>query len=219
MEGGTGGSTAPVASSTDHEGCTQRALGAGRSPSPQQPDEDKPERGCQVCRQAYKPFSFVCRQAYHFFSWVCRQAYSHFFPTGVRVSVYCFSLKKWNTVAEEKKGSIFFKKNEKSPIDARASYSGLALRRRDREMRVYAQTTKGADAGWRKASQGAKQPQAQARCKTRQPTKKRGGAKPRNTYEPKPPAPSVGATAGSSPAREGAGDPRAPAVGRGTHGG
>lgn len=175
-EGGTGGSIAPVASSTSHEGCTQRALGAGRSPSPQQPDEDKPERGCQVCRQAYKTFSYVCRQAYHFFFWVCRQAYIFLSPTCVRVSVYCFSLKKWNTVAEERKGSIFFKKNEKAPIDARASCSGLALRRRDREMRVYAQTTKGADAGWRRASQGAKQPQARARCRTRQPTKKRGGA-------------------------------------------
>lgn len=155
VEGGTGGSIAPVASSTSHEGCARSGLGAGRSPSPQQPDEDKPDRGCQVCRQAYKLFSFVCRQAYHFFFWVCRQAYIFFSPTGVRVSVYCFSLKKWNTVAEERKGSIFFKKNEKSPIDARASCSGLALRRREREMRVYAQTTKGADAGWRKASQGA----------------------------------------------------------------
>ena len=165
MEGGTGGSTAPVASSTDHEGGAQSGLGAGRSPSPQQPDEDKPERGCQVCRQAYKPFSFVCRQAYIFLS-----------PTCVRVSVYCFSLKKWNTVAEERKGSIFFKKNEKAPTDARASCSGLAQRRRDREMRVYAQTTKGADAGWRRASRGAKQPHARARCTTRQPTKNRGGA-------------------------------------------
>lgn len=148
VEGGTGGSIAPVASSTYHEGCARSGLGAGRSPSPQQPDEDKPERGCQVCRQAYKPFSFVCRQAYHFFFLVCRQAYIFLSPTGVRVSVYCFSLKKWNTVAEERKGSIFFKKNEKAPMDARASCSGLALRRRDREMRVYAQTTKGADAGW-----------------------------------------------------------------------
>lgn len=187
VEGGIGGSTAPIASSTSHEGGARSGMGAGRSPSPQQPDEDKPERGCQVCRQAYKPFSFVCRQAYHFFFWVCRQAYHFFFwvfrqayiflsPTGVRVSVYCFSLEKWNTVAEEKKGSIFFKKNEKSPMDARASCSGLAPRRRDRERRVYAQTTKGADAGWRKASQGAVQPQAQARCTTRQPTKNRGGA-------------------------------------------
>lgn len=176
MEGGTGGSTAPVATSTDHEGGARSVLGAGRSPSPQQPDEDKPDRGCQVCRQAYKPFSFVCRQAYHFFSWVCRQAYIFLSPTCVRVSVYCFSLKKWNTVAEERKGSIFFKKNEKAPIDARASCSGLALRRRDREMRVYAQTTKGADVGWRRASQGAKQPQARARCTTRQPKKNRGGA-------------------------------------------
>lgn len=149
VEGGTGGSTAPVASSTDHEGSARSVLGAGRSPSPQQPDEDKTERDCQVCRQAYKPFSFVCRQAYHFFFWVCRQAYIFLFPTGVRVSVFCFSLEKWNTVAEEKKGSIFFKKNEKAPTDARASCSGLALRRRDMERRVYAQTTKGADAGWR----------------------------------------------------------------------
>ena len=158
LEGGIGGSTAPIASSTIHEGGARSVLGEARSASPQQPDEDKPERGCQVCRQAYKPFSFVCRQAYHFFSLVCRQAYIFLSPTGVRVSVYCFSLKKWNTVAEERKGSIFFKKNEKSPIDARATCSGLALRRRDREMRVYAQTTKGADAGWRKASRGALQP-------------------------------------------------------------
>lgn len=174
-ERGTGGSTAPVASSTSHEGGARSVLGAGRSPSPQQPDEDKPERGCQVCLSAYKPFSFVCRQAYHFFSLVCRQAYIFLSLTCVRVSVYCFSLEKWKTVAEERKGSIFFKKNEKSPFDARASCSGLALRRRDRERRVYAQTTKGADAGWRKASQGAAQPQAQARCTTRQPTKNRGG--------------------------------------------
>lgn len=175
-ERGTGGSIAPVASSTIHEGGARSVLGVARSASPQQPDEDKPDRGCQVCRQAYKPFSFVCRQAYHFFSLVCRQAYIFLSPTGVRVSVYCFSLKKWNTVAEERKGSIFFKKNEKSPIDARASCSGLAQRRRNREMRVYAQTTKGADAGWRRASQGAAQPQARARCMMRQPTKNRGGA-------------------------------------------
>lgn len=176
VEGGIGGSTAPIASSTSHEGGARSGMGAGRSPSPQQPDEDKPERGCQVCRQAYKPFSFVCRQAYHFFFWVCRQAYIFLSPTGVRVSVYCFSLEKWNTVAEERKGSIFFKKNEKSPMDARASCSGLALRRRDRERRVYAQTTKGADAGWLTSSRGAVQPQAQARSTTRQPTKNRGGA-------------------------------------------
>lgn len=175
-ERGTGGSIAPVASSTIHEGCARSVLGAGQGTSPQQPDEDKPERGWQVCRQAYKPFSFVCRQAYHFFFWVCRQAYIFLFPTSVRVSVYCFSLKKWNSVAEERKGSIFFKKNEKAPIDARASCSGLALRRRDREMRVYAQTTKGADVGWLSASRGAAQPQARARCTMRQPTKNRGGA-------------------------------------------
>lgn len=154
-EGGTGGSIAPVASSTYHEGGARSVLGAGRSPNPQPPDEDKPSRAYQVCRQAYKPFSFVCRQAYIFFSLVCRQAYRVFLPTCVRVSVYCFSLEKWNTVAEERKGSIFFKKNEKAPIDARASCSGLALRRRDRERRVYAQTTKGADAGWQQASRGA----------------------------------------------------------------
>ena len=53
VEGGTGGSIAPVASSTSHEGGARSGLGAGRSPSPQPPDEDMTKRAWQVCRQAY----------------------------------------------------------------------------------------------------------------------------------------------------------------------